>query len=328
MTGQWLKIDGMTCGSCERLIEREAGKLGAKVRQIDGSRGVAHFELPEHNKGEDASPELTPLGNLVQALGAKGYPAKAISDSEAAEITAREPKPFEEEAGEFMRHFFGNHPQFRIERELFWQSILLTVVLIGLVLLMYMAWFSHSNFPLSRLPYLFYLVIGVVGNVAILWHLRAYPRITGHMDGMMIGMTAGMSTGLMIGAVIGATNGIFIGSVVGLVLGCAVGAYAGKCCGIMGLMEGLMAGIMGGTMGPMISVMMVLDHVDYFMPLFILSTVTVLFGLTYMLILSPGRGAARKPDWDFASFAALCLAGVLLLSAIIVWGPRGSAVIL
>ena len=98
-------------------------------------------------------------------------------------------------------------------------------------------------------------------------------------------------------------------------------------CGIMGLMEGVMAGIMGGTMGPMISVMMVLDHVELFMPLFMLFSMAVLFGLTYMIILSPGRGPARKPDWDFSSFAALCLSAVLLLSAIMVWGPKGAAVI-
>ncbi len=341
MVQQWLKIEGMTCGSCERLIEREAGKLGVKIRQIDGTRGLASVELPEHNRpaheagahkdgqtsGSGPSPELTPLGNLIEALSSKGYPSKAISDSEAAAITARESKPFEQEAHDFMRHFFGSHPQFSIERELFWQSVFLTVILSGVMLFLDMFWFNSSGFPASKMPYLFYMVIAVVGNIAILWHLRAYPRITSHMDGMMIGMTAGMSTGLMLGAVIGATNGIFIGSLVGLLAGCAVGAYAGKCCGIMGLMEGVMAGIMGGTMGPMISVMMALDHLALFMPLFMLSTVLVLFGLTYMLILSPGRGPARKPDWDFSSFAALCLSAVLLLSALIVWGPKGAAVI-
>jgi cation transport ATPase len=345
MTQQWLKIEGMTCGSCERLIEREAGKLGVKVHKIDGTRGLASVELPEHNKkisesssphsgsspnsnqGEGPSPELTPLSNLIEALSSKGYPAKAISDTEAAQLSTREPKPFEEEAGEFVRHFFGNSPQFSIERELFWQSIFLTVGLIGLMLFLDMFWFKSSGFAISHLPYLFYMVIAVVGNIAILWHLRAYPRITSHMDGMMIGMTAGMATGLMIGAVVGATNGIFIGSLVGMLTGCAVGAYAGKCCGIMGLMEGLMAGIMGGTMGPMISVMMALDHLALFMPLFILACMSVLFGLTYMLILSPGRGPARKPDWDFSSFAALCLSIVLILSAIMVWGPHGAAII-
>jgi hypothetical protein len=144
------------------------------------------------------------------------------------------------------------------------------------------------------------------------------------MHGMMIGMTIGMQTGMLLGAILGATNGFFVGATAGMVLGVTAGIIAGRCCGIMGTMEGMMAGVMGGTMGPMISVMMLSDHLQWFMPLYVIVNIVIVAGLVKMYlegVVAPAKQVHERP-LDALTFISICVVVTALLVAIMVYGPK------
>ncbi len=163
-------------------------------------------------------------------------------------------------------------------------------------------------------------VVSIAVGVA---HLKAYQTTIDCMTGMMIGMTIGMQTGMMIGTILGATNGLFIGAIISMILAISIGIYTGRCCGIMGVMEGMMAGTMGGTMGAMIGTMFNVDHILWFMPLFMLVNIAIMIGFSIMLY--EEISAKQKPETKTISqskFLMLCTIAVLLISLLILWGPR------
>ncbi|MDO8556413.1 MAG: hypothetical protein Q7R96_04550 [Nanoarchaeota archaeon] len=173
-----------------------------------------------------------------------------------------------------------------------------------------------------------YSIIIVASFGAALWHRLSYKMNVTCMVGMMIGMTMGMQTGLLLGALVGATNGFFLGAMVGMVAGVLVGGLAGKCCGIMGVMEGLMAGVMGGTMGAMITVMLLFDNVFWFMPFFTFINIVIVFGLSYMLFeesVEHRQDVVRDPV-DMQTVIYVCSAVVLLITAVMVYGPKAVVV--
>ena len=138
-----------------------------------------------------------------------------------------------------------------------------------------------------------------------------------------------MQTGMMIGAIVGATNGFFMGSMVGMIVGTIIGVITGKCCGVMGLMEGAMAGLMGGTMGPMITVMMFSDHVLIFMPLYMIINIGIMLGLSYMLYeeIVEGRQVVKKP-LDFNTLAAASVLALIIIGALMIYGPSSALIAL
>ena len=206
------------------------------------------------------------------------------------------------------------------------QTVIITVIFVIIIeLLAYFALFKNipgflDNYGL----YIIYLDAVVVITLITLWHLSLYRDTVTHMTGMMIGMTVGMISAFSIGAIVGATNGMFVGSVVGVLIGMIIGAYGGKCCGVMGTMEGLMAGLMAGTMGPMISVMMLSDNLQLFMPLLIGSSLLIMGGLTYMMYMDEmlQKLPQKYASTDYMSFVTVCFALTLAITLIIVYGPR------
>ncbi|MGV8163081.1 MAG: hypothetical protein ACP5N2_07150 [Candidatus Nanoarchaeia archaeon] len=160
-------------------------------------------------------------------------------------------------------------------------GIFLSTIL--LEVLFHFLFFKESGLMLNYISWFLYLDISIAFLGGALWHFLSYDVKNNCMTSMMLGMTLGMQVGMMIGAVIGATNGFFIGAMTGMILGVAAGAWTGYRNGsTMGIMQGFMSGIMGGTMGPMISVMMFSDHLQWFMPLYILLNVIILLFMSKM----------------------------------------------
>ncbi len=186
---------------------------------------------------------------------------------------------------------------------------------------------AFNILPASIIPYAAYCALSSVGLLAAIAHYHSHRTQFTCMEGMMVGMTIGMMGGFLFGAIIGATNGMFIGSVCGMAIGMASGAWCGKCCGIMGALEGLMAGLMGGTMGAMLTVMMALDNLSLFMPIFIASCLLILAGLAFMIYSCASRRQEARPmkGWKFAIACALLFAATL---AVMLLAPRSSSVIL
>jgi hypothetical protein len=198
--------------------------------------------------------------------------------------------------------------------------------LIILSILSYLAFLKNiPGFADRYAIWVLYLIVSVTAIGSGLWYFFSYKGKVTCMNGMMIGMTFGMQTGMMIGAVIGATNGFFIGSLAGMLLGVCIGTIAGRCCGVMGVMEGMMAGLMGGTMGPMISVMMFSDHLDLFMPIYMIVNLTIIGGLAYMLKQELyDDKATEKREVEFVTFAGLAVVVTFFLTMLMVYGPKSA----
>lgn len=239
--------------------------------------------------------------------------------------------PFERKTfRERIRDFKENPKKYALERRGVKYTLSVFFLLIILEVLSYWAFFNKvEGFFGNYAIWFFYLTISVVVIGGVLWHFYSYRAKVTCMVGMMIGMTVGMQTGMMIGAIVGATNGFFVGAMVGMIIGVIVGAITGTCCGVMGIMEGMMAGLMGGTMGPMISLMMFFDHLHWFMPLYILINIIILGGLSYMLfeeVIEHNQNVKKRPV-EFVTFASICIIVMLVLSVVMVYGPKSSFVI-
>jgi hypothetical protein len=201
------------------------------------------------------------------------------------------------------------------------------MILVSLELLLYFGLFSTMPDFIPRYGWwLFYLDISVAALGAAAWHIYSYKTNVSCMAGMMIGMTFGMQTSMMIGIILGATNGFFIGAIVAMIVGIGAGVLAGRCCGVMGIMEGMMAGVMGGTMGPMISVMMINDHLLWFMPLFTIANIAILVGLMHMWlreVVEPAHNASKR-QLDSLTFISLCIIATTALATIMIFGPKSA----
>jgi len=224
--------------------------------------------------------------------------------------------------GRRMNEIVHNPKQFVIEHALVKYSVLSFVLLCVVELLAYFAFWRTLEFLSAYGWWIFYVNVAVVSVCAGLWHLKSYHAQVSCMVGMMIGMTLGMQTGMMVGTIIGFTNGLFVGGIVGMLLAVVVGVYAGSCCGIMGVMEGMMAGIMGGVMGSMIGTMFRVDHILWFMPVFMVLNVSVMGGLSYMIVEELCLQGAKKKEIGFWSYLCYCLVFAALLVLVMVYGPK------
>jgi hypothetical protein len=206
------------------------------------------------------------------------------------------------------------------------QTVIATLVVALLQYAIYRTQFHDPDFVKRYGWWLFYLDISIIPLVTAMVYLRAfYYEKTSHMMGMMIGMTIGMQVGTMVGAVLGATNGFFIGALVGMLSGVFVAMYAAWCCGPMAVLHSLMGGIMGGTMGSMIIVMMMMDHVLLFMPVFTVLNITLVAWFIYLYYKECSCTENLQPGKPVNGFvlAGVNIVSIGLISALMLYGPKG-----
>jgi len=222
-----------------------------------------------------------------------------------------------------LKDFFLDRAKYDLE----WQMLrYMGMTLFLLLIIGVLVYYGFANFSLFRYNWwLIYLLITIVVVIGSVWHVKAHQGKVNSMLGMMIGMTMGMQAGMMIGVIIGSTNGMFMGGVIGVIFGVSIGAYTGNCCGLMGILNGMLMGTMGGTMGPMIALMMKVDHILWFMPLFTFINVIILLGLNFLVYeeLVEGKEVVKKPA-DFFTFFTLCLVLMVFLVLIIVYGYQSA----
>jgi hypothetical protein len=172
--------------------------------------------------------------------------------------------------------------------------------------------------------WILYLDLSIVTLGASLVYMLSYKSHVPCMTGMMIGMTFGMQAGMMLGAVVGATNGFFTGAMVGMIIGVVAGTWSGTSSGTMGWMQGMMAGVMGGTMGAMITVMMFTDHIDIFMPFYMLINIIILAGFMKMYheeIVVDNKDLEKR-HIDLVTYTSACIILTAILMIIMVYGPK------
>ena len=292
----------MSCGSCERLIERVVTANDAQVKEIDAKSGIAIVTAEEDK-----------IGRIKQQLAEKGFNER--NSIQTIRGDSRHVK-------KYISNVIAGAPEVGIESKLVNYAIL---SLGGLFLLGGAGLMYGANNGLNTTPFLPLLFLTVAGAVAIVFsyhHMSCYKKGISCTNGMMIGMTIGMISGFMVGALLGATNGMFIGSVAGLVTGISLGGNLGRCCGVMGAMEGIMGGLMAGVMGAMTSVMMINDYLLVF--LYILSGICifVLGGLSYMMYRESGAAPNEGMMVGFWRFfvASAILSGLIAL--IMIFGPK------
>lgn len=290
------------CESCVKLISRSLDKL----------EGVDDFSVDSESVRVSYNPEALNSDKLVSLINQLGFRAGL--------------QPFPRKTFlERWREFRENKKKYEVEYKMLQYSAMTFLSLILLQTLVYFGLFRlKENFLAHSGWWLFYGTMAIVSIGSGMWHMKSYRAKFTSMTGMMIGMTFGMQTGMMIGSIIGASNGLFLGGTAGMLAAVFVGVSNGKCCGIMGIMEGTMAGIMGGIMGSMIGVMFSVDHILYFMPLFMLLNLSVMFGLSYMLFeeVVEHNPATKKKQVDFSTFFSYCLLAVAILTVVIVYGPK------
>jgi copper chaperone CopZ len=295
MMKKTFNVKGMHCNSCEMRIKDALEDAGATSVTANHQSGHVTAEFDENTLSEEKVKEL---------IKAEGY---AVEDSKDAP-----------------RHHLNKKGEALEFKGLIYASNVFIILAI-LFLFSYFTFLKNiPNFLNDYGVWLFYLIISITALGFALWQFHSYKTNIACMYGMMIGMTFGMQTGMLLGSLVGATNGFFIGSLVGMFTGLGVGILTGRCCGIMGVMEGMMAGVMGGTMGPMISVMMQYDNLHIFMPIFVIVNVAILGGLSWMFyneIVEKSEGVQRRPV-DFLTFASAAVIVLVLVSAVMIYGPK------
>src|SRR3989344_2264858 len=207
------------------------------------------------------------------------------------------------------KHHSSSKLIFKVEKSMIKTAFYNLIFLILIETIAYFGFFKNIPDFFSKYGYyLIFLVISIVINSMMLWHIKAYRHVFSCTTGMMIGMTVGMSAGFSIG----------------IIVGMIMGSYAGSCCGIMGIMEGMMAGLMGGLMGGMTSVMTINDNIKYFVPLLIFSMLIILIGLIVMLY----EEEIKKKDhveykgFQFLPFITVNFIITIMLTFLMVYGPR------
>lgn len=279
MSEHTLLLSGMSCGSCEKIIERVLQKHNAKAKEIDANSGRVVF---------DSEKEVLP--KIIKELEQKGFPQGTF-----------------EQRGNWNNVFsfisdsvFGKEG-FEVENSVINFSMASAIILILLsaaVLFLFKLKLEITKFA----PLIFLVIVFSVATTASYHYMRSYRKRISCQNGMMIGMISGMVIGFLSGALIGATNGMFAGSVVGIAFGVYFGLELGKCCGVMGGLEGVMAGLMSGLMGAMTSVMLVLDNLIIALFLIFAVSVFILGGSVYMMRREAGRAALNEFDVSYSRF--------------------------
>ena len=297
-----LELGGMSCGSCERIIEKVAEKAGAEVKEIDSRNGKVTIvseeskiagireELAKRGFAEKGSKEDVGRGDLKNVVG---YILAVLSI-----------QPHVEEEARLVNH-----------------AIASAIVLAGLNILAYLFFVQGLENGGKYIPFLALAIVASITTVFAYLHAKCYRKIMSCQNGMMVGMTMGMVPGFMVGAIIAATNGMFLGSVAGILTGAWLGLKSGKCCGVMGAMEGVMAGLMSGLMGPMTVIMTLNDNMLALLYLIFGISVFLLGGLSYMLYREEGETPVANTK--LSEFIVLGIAFNLALLAIMLFALKG-----
>lgn len=303
-----MNLSGMTCGSCEKLIERVVTHHGAGVVEIDANKGLLKIDASEGQVAEIK-------GELAQ----KGF--KEAGQGEAEE--RGDPRRMLAYLGSIV----AGEPHVEVENRLMNYALGASVVLVLGGVFSFQTILDAFDSTLTALSVLFFVIVSSVTAVYAFAHMSTYRKWMSCANGMMVGMTTGMASGYMVGALIGATNGMFIGSVAGMAVGIGIGLALGRYSGIMGAMEGLMAGLMSGTMGAMTTIMMINDNVIAFM--YILSGIclAMVFALSYMMFREAGPAPRAGFVGGFPRFAGMSLALGAAIMIIMLYGPKSGIVL-
>src|SRR5512143_1167803 len=280
-------LSGMTCGACEKVIERVVQKNGGTVDEIDANTGILRFRS---QPGQTAA--------IRQELAQKGYREK----------DADEERGDPGRGVEYIRSVVAGEQHGKVENTLLNYAIGASAALLGSGSFLYGTMLEAFGSPLRAVSLLLFVVAAAVLTAYSFAHMSAYRRWMSCTNGMMVGMTTGMASGYMVGAILGATNGMFIGSVGGMAIGIAIGLSLGKSSGVMGAMEGIMAGLMSGTMGAMTTVMMINDNVIAFMYILTAVCAVTIGGLSYMMFREAGPAPRAGYRGGFAVFAWMSIA--------------------
>ncbi|MEW6721759.1 MAG: hypothetical protein AB1324_00700 [Candidatus Micrarchaeota archaeon] len=298
-----LDLNGMTCGSCERLIQRVAEQNGGTVREVDANSGVVTLACDE-----------TALGKIKSELASKGFPERRAGEGQRGD-PAR--------VGKYVASIIAGEAHVETEGRLLNYALGSAASLVLLFGAVYAAFQAIIPSAFAYLPLIALAIASSVLSVFSYSHMKAYSRSISCSNGMMVGMTMGMISGFLVGALVGAANGMFIGSLAGMAAGIALGGNLGRCCGIMGALEGVMAGLMAGIMGAMTSVMMLGDNLVLFLYILFGVCAFVLGGLSYMMFREAGAAPADAQKARFAEFAGASAAFAIALSLVMVYGPKG-----
>jgi hypothetical protein len=295
----------MTCGACERVIERVVAQGGARLVSIDATLGEV---------GIRAAPET--IGGIKQELAARGFRERDADEErgDPGRILA------------YARSVLAGEEHVHVESSLLNYAIGSAAVLSVAGVLSYGTVLGAFGNPFSAASLLLFVIVTGVVSVFAAMHMETYRKGMTCANGMMAGMTTGMVSGYMVGAILGATNGMFVGAVAGTAAGVWIGLGAGRYSGIMGAMEGVMAGLMSGTMGAMTTFMMINDNLLAFM--YILSGLCIVMAgmLSYMMFREAGPAPRHGLRGGFIRFlsGAGAISGAMML--IVLYGPRSALV--
>ncbi len=298
-----LRLSGMSCGACEKVIGRVAESNGAGVEEIDARTGTLRISCPEEK-----------LGPIREELARRGFREKDGEETEERGDPGR--------LMAYIRSVIAAEPQVELENTLLNYAIGTGIMLMLGGAFLYGPMLGAFGSPLRAASMILFIAAAAVTAAYSFAHMSAYRRWMSCSNGMMVGMTTGMASGYMVGGILGATNGMFVGSVAGVAVGISFGLALGRFCGIMGAMEGVMAGLMSGTMGAMTTVMMLNDHLFAFMYILSAVCIAIIGGLSYMMFREAGPAPKDGYRGGFAVFAWLALSMSAMMVLIIFYGPK------
>lgn len=289
----------LECGSCTKVLTKALGEVGANA--ILFSSDAVEFESEEKHPDK-----------FISAIKNKGY---------RASLHPFKKLTFRERA----QDFFKNKQKYVHEYLMLQHTFYTLIILFVLEIMSYFAFFKVIPDFLSTYGWwILYVNLAIVSIGAAIWHFKSYKGQVTCMVGMMTGMTFGMQTGMVLGTIFGVTNGLFPGGMIGMLAAVGIGFYNGKCCGVMGVMEGMMAGVMGGVMGAMIGTMFAVDHILWFMPVFMLINLFIMWGLSYMLFeeMVEGKPDITRTPAPFWTFFSYCFVAIAILTILMIYGPK------
>ncbi len=297
-----LKITGMHCESCEKVLKKNLLRV-ENIKDIN-LRYNNEIATIMYENAIDAN-------RVIDVIRTAGYDATVMNGDSINETM------------NFRRYLEDIKQSNRLEREVILIAIGILISLVLLELIAYFGFFKNIPDFFSKYGYyIIFLIISVVITGASIWHAKAYGNRFSCMTGMMIGMTTGMISGFLIGILIGATNGMFIGSVAGILVGMSVGIWTGNCCGAMGTMEGMMAGLMGGLMGAMTSLMLLNDNLKLIIPILVLASLIILIGLDYTIYKEARNAKFNK--YEYFPYITFCFIITIALTFLMVYGPKSA----
>src|SRR3989344_2297413 len=289
-----LKISGMHCEACEKVLKKALSRL-EHVKDID-----------LHYNNEIATVSYNPeinVNEIIDIVRQVGYDA-TIFEGEDTFIDVN-----------FKKYLKILKQKDQLEGQLILISFATLIILSILEVITYFGFFRDIPGFFNRYGY--YLVFLVISSVVVgasVLHIKKYGSSFSCMSGMMVGMTTGMISGFLVG--------MLVGSILGILIGMFIGIFTGKCCGIMGIMEGMMAGLMGGLMGAMTSLMMLNDNLKLIVPVLVVASSTILIGLDYMIYKEKSYVKEKINKEQFLSFIITCSIITLALTFLMVVGPK------